>query len=589
MRSILVELSERVRVAMSAVGAEGDPLVHVSGDERFGDYQSNCAMGLAKTLGKKPREIAEGIVAVLDVSDMCEPPEIAGPGFINFRLTPAFLGETLSALPSVSEPGGRRLGIPEVTPRRTVVIDLSAPNLAKEMHVGHLRSTVIGDAAARILEFQGHKVIRENHVGDWGTQFGMLVAYLRRTQADVLRRLDDLVIADLEAFYVEAKALFDADDGFKRESQETVVALQRGEPETRRVWKAFCDESLRHCHTIYDRLDVSLIDRGESFYEDLMPIVIQRLVDAGHAVESDGALVVYLPGYTTKSGDPLPLIVRKSDGGYNYASSDLATLVHRVDELGASRIVYVVGAPQKQHLAMVFATARLAGWVEDGVSLEHLAFGSMLGANGKPFKTREGGTVKLKSLLDEAVAKAREVIEGASDGPRRELSASQVDEVAETVGIAAIKYFDLSHALTTDYKFDVNTMLAMDGNTAPYMLYAYARIRSIGRNADVDFDTLPPHPIRVEHPTELALAKMLCRFRDVVDQIGHDIRPNLLTDYLYDLSKTFSRFYDRNVGVRVIDAEGDDVRESRLRLCDVTARTLKLGLSLLGIGTVEQM
>lgn len=587
MTSLLAELTARVKAALAAIHPDADPLVAPSADERHGDFQSNCAMGLAKKLGRKPRDLAQEIVAALDVDDLTEPPEIAGPGFINFRVKPGALAERLGAVPGAAETGGDRLGIPPAETTETVVVDLSAPNLAKEMHVGHLRSTVIGDAVSRVLEFLGHDVIRENHVGDWGTQFGMLVAFLRATRPDSLVNLDELVIQDLEAFYVAAKRRFEEDDAFKKEAQETVVLLQKGDDDTMRIWRAFCDESLRHCHAIYERLDVSLIDRGESFYEPLMPPMLERLRKQGLAVESDGALCVFLDGYETREGEPLPLIVRKRDGGHNYATSDLATFLHRVEELGARRILYVVGAPQKQHLEMVFATVRKAGWADD-IELQHVAFGSMLGPDGKPFKTREGGTVKLKSLLDQAVGRARSVLEDG-DGDRPTLDPADAARVAEAVGIAAVKYYDLSHNLQRDYRFDLDAMVSLEGNTAPYMLYAYARVRSIGRKAGVDLDALERTPIVLEHPSEIALAKAILRFVDVIEVVGKDLRPNVLTEYLYDLARTFSRFYDRKIGVRVVDAETDELRASRLRLADLTARTLKLGLSLLGIRTVEQM
>jgi arginyl-tRNA synthetase len=594
MQSIHEELTTRLRAAIASAGFSGDPLVMESQNPEFGDYQANGAMGIGKAFRRNPREVAQAIVAELDMTGVSEPPTVAGPGFINFRLEPSYLARVLEEVPCGSEPGASRLGLPLAHEPETVVVDLSSPNLAKEMHVGHLRSTVIGDAVARILEFQGHDVIRENHVGDWGTQFGMLVAYLRETRPDALR--DTLGIRDLEEFYVKAKGRFDEDERFQEVSQQTVVALQQGDEETRRLWQNFCRESLRHCHAVYARLGIeNLIDRGESFYNELMPIALDRLTRSGHAVESDGALVVYLEGYKTREGEDLPLIVRKRDGGYNYATSDLATILHRIEELGARRIVYVVGAPQKQHLEMVFAAARKAGLAPPPVRLEHLAFGSMLAANGKPFKTREGGTVKLGTLLDEAVEKARRVIEegpsgdATESGSRRQLSAEEADAVAESVGIAAVKYFDLSHALETDYRFDPEIMLSLDGNTAPYMLYAYARIRSIGRKAGVRLETLLRATLHLEHPAEIALAKALLRFRDIVDRLGRDPRPNLLTEYLYDLSKTFSRFYDRNLGVRVVEAETPLARASRLRLCELTSRVLAIGLSLLGIRTVEQM
>ncbi len=595
MKSVLDELSRRVHDAMVKVGADGDPIVRASQDAKFGDYQSNAAMGLAKKLGKKPRDLAAEIVAHLNLDDMCEPPEIAGPGFINLTLSPAFLGARLAAIPQVSEGETDRLGIDPVAEPEVVVVDLSSPNLAKEMHVGHLRSTVIGDCVCRVLELQGHTVHRENHVGDWGTQFGMLVAHLLREKPDVADRPNELVIADLESFYVAAKNRFDADEEFKAESRETVVKLQQGDPVTRKIWKAFCDESLRHCHDIYDRLQVRLIDRGESFYTERMEEILSRIEKkmSGGASdlirESDGALCLFLDGFTTRDGEPLPMIVRKSDGGYNYATSDLATITHRVEELGATRILYVVGLPQKQHFEMVFAAAKKLGFAGDHVSLEHLGFGSVLSKSGTMFKTREGGTFKLKALLDEAVARARTVIREQDRGTGG-FSDEEAAKTAEIVGIGAVKYFDLAHARQSDYKFDLDHMLAMEGNTAPYMMYAYARIRSIARKAGVEMEDLSTaEPILVEHPAEIALAVKLVQFPETLRGIARELRPNVLTEYLYDLARAFSRFYDKKNGVRVIDATPENVRNSRLRLCDLTARTLKLGLGLLGIETVDRM
>ncbi len=648
MKSILELLSYRVRAAITCIGADGEPQIQPSQDDKFGDYQSNAAMGLAKKLGRKPREVAEAIVEKLDIDDLCEKPEIAGPGFINFRLKPSFLARSLQSISPADDLDTDRVGMRPAERPEVVAVDLSSPNLAKEMHVGHLRSTVIGDCVSRVLEFQGHTVHRENHVGDWGTQFGMLLAHLRKmfivigphqtgwfedsnikagVHVDIQNvteeqktirfesAIDNLHIEDLESFYVSAKARFDADEQFKQESRETVVALQRGDATTRRIWQAFCDESLRHCHAIYDRLGVQLIDRGESFYNDLMNEVIRRLErmrDSGETNtvrDSEGALCVFLDGFTTREGEPLPLIVRKSDGGFNYATSDLATILHRVETLKATRIVYVVGLSQKQHFEMVFAAARNLGWAGPDVRLEHLGFGNMLSKAGTPFRSREGGTVKLKDLLDEAVARARRVVEeqvsgvggqgsetGQASGPwsaasgHRSFTSQQMDTIAETVGLAAVKYFDLSHSMTSDYRFDLDTMLAMEGNTAPYMLYAYARIRSIGRKAGVDFRELPASaPMILEHPSEIALSKKILQFADALEIVGRELKPNVLTDYLYDLAKSFSRFYDKKLGVRVIDASPEAVRVSRLRLCDCTARVLRLGLRLLGISTIEQM
>ncbi len=597
MKSLIEQLSRRVQAALAELGADSDPLVRVAQDEKFGDYQSNAAMGVARKLGKNPREVASTIVEHLDVGDMCQTPQIAGPGFINFRLKPSYLVQCLETIPGGGDPMAARVGIEPRPHPQVVVIDLSSPNLAKEMHVGHLRSTVIGDCIARVLEFEGHTVHRENHVGDWGTQFGMLVAHLRSVRPGIVDDPDELVISDLESFYVAAKARFDADDDFKRRARETVVALQGGDPATRRIWKAFCDESLRHCHAIYDRLGVRLTDLGESFYTDLMEEVIGRLEKLkkadGLVRDSEGALCIFLDGFTTREGKPLPMIVRKSDGGFNYATSDLATIIHRVESSRATRIIYVVGLAQKQHLEMLFAAANKLGWVDQRISLQHLGFGNILAADGRPFKTREGGAAKLGQLLDEAVRRARAVIEDQKTKghePDHLLSAEQAAAVAEQVGLAAVKYFDLSHALQSDYKFDLDTMLAMEGNTAPYMLYAYARIRSIGRKAGVDFAALGSDaPIVLEHPSEVVLAKKTLQFAETLDVVSRELRPNVLTDYLYDLARAFSRFYDRKLGVRVIDASPEAVRTSRLRLCDITARTLKLGLNLLGIETVEQM
>jgi len=598
-KSIRQELADRVCKAIVAIGAKGDPLVAPSQDRKFGDYQCNCAMGLARRLGKKPREIAEAIIERLDVEDMCERPQIAGPGFVNFRLKPAYLARCLGAISTPPKDREDRLGIDPVDSPEVIVVDLSSPNLAKEMHVGHLRTTVIGDFVARLLEFQGHTVHRENHVGDWGTQFGMLVAYLRQVRPDVVDDPDRLGIKDLESFYVQAKARFDADEAFKKESRETVVALQQGDPATRRIWKAFCDESLRHCHEIYDRLDVCLEDRGESNYAELMGEVVRRLKrlrdeqGAEFVRESDGALCLFLPGFKTREGEPLPVIVRKSDGAFNYAASDLATIIDRVDRLKANRIIYVVGIAQKQHFQMVFAAARKAGFVAEDVSLVHLAFGNILRSDGQPFKTREGGAVKLKDLLDEAVQRARLTVErqmSADEAGRRAFTEQQVQVIAQAVGLGAVKYYDMARALQGDYKFEFDAMCSLEGNTAPYMMYAYARVCSIRQKAVVNFASLGAAvDITLEHPAEIALGLKLIQFSEAIEAAVGDLKPNVLTDYLYELARTFSRFYDKKIGVRVIDATPDSLRLSRLRLCDLTARTLKLGLNLLGIKTVEQM
>jgi arginyl-tRNA synthetase len=596
MQSVLRELDRRTAQAVATAcrldPTTVDPQVRRAQDPRFGDYQSNCAMSLAKTVGTNPRELAGRIIETLDVTDICEPPEVAGPGFINLTLKPAFVASRLAAVPPAPTGELDRMGIPVSDQRIVVAVDMSSPNLAKEMHVGHLRSTVIGDCIARILEFDGHEVHRINHVGDWGTQFGMLLAYLRRTRPHVLDQPDKLYLDNLEQFYVQAKSLYDADPDFAAESRRTVVELQRGQPDVVAVWEAFCSESLRHCREIYNRLDVELENRGESFYNNMLPNVVREFHEKGLAVESQGAICIFLEGFTARDGEPLPMIIQKSDGGYNYDTTDLAAVKHRTEQLGAERLIYVVGIAQKQHFDMLFAAAREIGWATDNVRLEHIGFGNMLGPDGKPFKTRTGGTVKLRDLLDEAVARARSIVESDSQegAARSTFDADTIEAIAHAVGVGAIKYFDLSHSLSGDYKFDFDTMLAMDGNTAPYMLYAYARIRSIGRKAGVTFEQLPPDtPVILEHESEIRLAKTLIRFAETIDVAGAELRPNVLTDYLFELSRAFSYFYDRRHGVRVIDAETPPLRASRLRLCDLTARTLKLGLGLLGIKTVEQM
>ena len=592
-KSIRRIVAERVSEALVATlgdeVAQADPLVAPSQDDRFGDYQSNCAMGLAKKLGRNPRELAEQIVAALKIDDICEAPEIAGPGFINFRLKNDFLAATLQSIPAAPTDGTDRLGVETVTHPEVVVVDMSSPNLAKEMHVGHLRPTIIGDAVARILEFQGHNVHRENHVGDWGTQFGMLIQFLRDTEPHVLDDPDHLQLGDLEEFYIKAKQRFDGSQEFANDARQAVVGLQSGDETTRAIWRAFCDESLRHCHAIYDALGIEkLEDRGESFYNDMLPGVVQELRNNGIAVESEGAICVFPEGFENRDGKPLPMIIQKSDGGFGYSTSDLATLKHRIDQIGAQRIIYVVGNSQKQHFAMLFAVLKKTGWANEGVQTVYLPTGMLLNTKGAPFKTREGGTVKLKELLEEAVERSKAFLQSNEKDAekRRGYDTEQIESMARVIGIAAVKYFELAHNLATDYKFDWDIMLALEGNTAPYMLYTYARIQSIGRKAS---GSLPDGSLVIEHPSEVGLAKQLLKFTEVVEQLGRELKPNILTEYLYALSKSFSTFYDRKTGVRVIDAEPETLRRSRLRLCELTGRTLKVGLRLLGIQTLERM
>jgi len=552
-----------------------DPLVRPSADERFGDYQANVASSLAKTLKMKPRDVAASIVAALDTADLFKRVEIAGPGFINLRLTPSALARHVEAMHA-----DERLGV-EREPAQRIVVDYSGPNVAKEMHVGHLRSTCIGDAIARVLRFLGHDVIGQNHLGDWGTQFGMLIEYLMETGGAKERE-----IADLNAFYQEAKRRFDDDPAFADRARRRVVALQRGDAETLELWRALVEQSKRHFDTIYERLDIdrSLLEyRGESAYNDDLDDVIRGLDEAGLLRESEGALVVYPQGFKGRDGEPMPMIVRKRDGGYLYATTDLAAARYRLNVLGARRIVYVTDARQSQHFAMVFQTLRDAGWAGPEIRLDHVPFGTILGPDRKPFKTRSGGTVRLGEVIDEAEERAYAIV----DEKNPTMPDDEKRRVAHVVGVGALKYADLASERIRDYVFDWNRMLSLDGNTAPYLQNAYVRIRSIFRKADADGIAYEGFgPVRIVEDAERALALELLQLPAVVRSVGETLEPHRLCNYLYDLASAFHRFYER---CPVLSVDDDELRRSRLRFCDVTARTLETGLGLLGIGTVEQM
>jgi len=586
-------LDSRVTAAMRAAfpDAEAPAIVQSSQDPRFGDYQANGAMALAKLLKMKPRDVAAAIIARLDVSDLADKVEIAGPGFINITLRREWVAAEIGRINA-----DERLGVPQAAKPETVVVDYSAPNLAKEMHVGHLRSTIIGDALARMLDFAGHTVVRQNHVGDWGTQFGMLVAYMKAERTlpgeggywpegywakGYWPRLEDL-----EDFYRKAKTKFDTEPPFEECSRQTVVRLQGGDAETLALWQGFRDISMQHCRQVYDRLGSVLADsdiRGESAYNADLPRVVEDLKAKGLLKESEGAQCVFLPGFVAKDGTPLPLIVQKSDEGYLYATTDLAAIRYRAGELHANRVLYVVDARQAQHFQMVFACARLAGFAPESVALEHIAFGTMMGADGKPFKTRTGGTVKLMDLLDEAETRAFDLVTAKSpDVPEDERR-----RIARIVGIGAVKYADLSQNRTSDYVFSWEKMLSLDGNTAPYMQYAYARVRSIFRKGghEAEGHRADAAPIPIEDPKELALAKAILRFAEVLGRALEDYRPNVLAAYLYDLAGAFTAFYD---ACPVIQSE-EPLRSRRLKLCDLTARVIARGLGLLGIETTERM
>jgi arginyl-tRNA synthetase len=585
MKSTIAELKARFEQAIvDAFGAElagTDPLLAATNNPKFGDYQANLAMSLAKPLKQKPRDIASQIVEKLEVSDLCEPPEIAGPGFINLRLKPEYLAAQLQQ--AQADP---RLGIASAKHPQTVIVDFSSPNIAKEMHVGHLRSTIIGDSIARVQEFMGHDVLRLNHVGDWGTQFGMLITHLKEACPEAMEAGASVDIGDLVTFYKEAKKRFDEDDDFKTRSREAVVGLQAGDAAARQAWEALCEQSRKEFQKIYDRLGICIQERGESFYNPLLPDVVKDLEKQGLLVEDQGAKVVFADGFTNKEGDPLPLIIQKSDGGFNYATTDLAAIRYRTQQDGADRVLYVVDAGQGNHFAQVFQVAKKAGWVPDGVELTHVPFGVVQGEDGKKFKTRSGETVRLKDLLDEAVNRARADLETRIQAEGRDESEAFIQNVAEKVGLGAVKYADLSQNRTSNYIFSYDKMLALQGNTAPYMLYAYVRVQGISRKGGIDFEHLPADAkVHLQDETEFALAKHLLQLDEVLDEVAADLFPNRLCQYLFELSQKFNQFYDR---CSVLQAE-EPQRTSRLILCDLTARTLKLGLSLLGIEVLERM
>ncbi|MEG4323328.1 MULTISPECIES: arginine--tRNA ligase [unclassified Microcoleus] len=585
MNSIAQQLKTRFEKAFaSAFGesyADTDLMLAPAGNPKFGDFQCNAAMSLGKKLGKPPRAIASTIIENLDIADICETPEIAGPGFINLKLKPAYLEAQIGEIAADT-----RLGIsPTQTPQR-IAIDFSSPNIAKEMHVGHLRSTIIGDAIARTLEFQGHDVLRINHIGDWGTQFGMLIAYLREVHPQALTTADALDLGDLVAFYRQAKQRFDTDETFKETARQEVVKLQAGAEDTRRAWKLLCDQSRREFQVIYDLLDIKLTERGESFYNPLLPAVVEDLTELGLLVESDGAKCVFVDGFTNFEGEPLPLIVQKTDGGYNYATTDLAAIRYRIQNDNAKRIIYVTDSGQSNHFAQVFAVARKANWIPEDVEIVHIPFGLVLGEDGKKLKTRSGDTVRLQDLLDEAIVRTRQDLEDRLKAEERQETAEFINNVSRTVGLSAVKYADLSQNRASNYIFSYDKMLALQGNTAPYMLYAYVRVQGIRRKGEIDFDNLDAGAkVILQSDAELVLAKHLLQFNEVVNAVGGDLLPNRICQYLFELSQKFNQFFEQ---CPVLKAE-EPLRTSRLILCDLTARTLKLGLELLGIQVLERM
>ncbi|EAA9690851.1 arginine--tRNA ligase [Salmonella enterica] len=571
-------LSEKVSQAMIAAGAPADcePQVRQSAKVQFGDYQANGMMAVAKKLGMAPRQLAEQVLTHLDLSGIASKVEIAGPGFINIFLDPAFLAEQVQqALAS------DRLGVSQPA-RQTIVVDYSAPNVAKEMHVGHLRSTIIGDAAVRTLEFLGHHVIRANHVGDWGTQFGMLIAWLEKQQQE---NAGEMALADLEGFYRDAKKHYDEDEGFAERARNYVVKLQSGDAYFRKMWRKLVDITMTQNQITYDRLNVTLTRddvMGESLYNPMLPGIVADLKAKGLAVESEGATVVFLDEFKNKEGDPMGVIIQKKDGGYLYTTTDIACAKYRYETLHADRVLYYIDSRQHQHLMQAWTIVRKAGYVPDSVPLEHHMFGMMLGKDGKPFKTRAGGTVKLADLLDEALERARRLV--AEKNP--DMPADELEKLANAVGIGAVKYADLSKNRTTDYIFDWDNMLAFEGNTAPYMQYAYTRVLSVFRKADIDEQALARAPVIISEDREAQLAARLLQFEETLTVVAREGTPHVMCAYLYDVAGLFSGFYEH---CPILSAENDAVRNSRLKLAQLTAKTLKLGLDTLGIETVERM
>ena len=582
---VIAQLKNRFEQALTAAFGEelagADPMLVPTSNPKFGDYQSNAPLALAKRLGKAPRAIAEELIQQLDVSEICLTPEIAGAGFINFTLKPEYLAARLSAF-QIDD----RLGVKVINEPKRTIVDFSSPNIAKEMHVGHLRSTIIGDCIARILEFQGHEVLRLNHVGDWGTQFGMLITYLREVCPEALTTADALDLGDLVAFYKKAKQRFDEDPEFQEKSRREVVRLQSGAEDTLRAWNLLCEQSRKEFQIIYDLLDVCITERGESFYNLLLAAVVEDLEKAGLLIEDQGAKCVFLEGFQNREGQPLPLIIQKSDGGYNYATTDLAAIRYRVQQDHAKRLIYVTDAGQANHFAQVFQVARRAGWIPEDVNIEHVQFGLVQGEDGKKLKTRSGDTIRLRDLLDEAVDRARADLESRLQEEGRQETEEFIANAAQIVGMSAVKYADLSQNRTSNYIFSYDKMLALQGNTAPYMLYAYVRVQGISRKGEIDFQNLGSEAkILLHEETELTLAKHLLQLEDILDSVSHNLLPNQLCQYLFELSQKFNQFYDR---CPVLQAE-DSIKTSRLMLCDLTARTLKLGLSLLGIRVLERM
>jgi arginyl-tRNA synthetase len=552
--------------------ADADPLIRPS---QFADYQSNVALSLAKRVNRPPRDVATELAGHLGGSDVIEQAEVSGPGFINLTMRDGWIAA--QATGQLADP---RLDVPEADPAERVVVDYSAPNVAREMHVGHLRTTIVGDSVVRVLEYLGDPVIRANHIGDWGTQFGILLEHLLDVGEESAN--EQLAAGEINAFYQAANAKFKADPAFAERSRLRVVALQAGDPETLRLWTTLINDTKKYYNTIYARLGVTLTDADldpESFYNPMLADVCDELQADGVAVISDGALCAFPPGFTGRDGAPLPLILRKSDGGYGYATTDMAAIRYRIRDLHANRFIYVVGAEQGQHFEMVFATARQAGWLTDKISAEHATIGLVTGADRKRFRARTGASVKLADLIDEAVERAEEVIRDRYDDPELRR------QIAEAVGIGALKYADLSVARDSGYILDFDRMLALTGNTGPYLQYATARIRSIFRRAGIEPDQATG-PIRLTEQAERDLALQLLGFGAAVHQVAEAAEPHKLAAFLFETASAFTTFYEQ---CPVLQAPDESIRDSRLALSALALRVLASGLDLLGIPVPERM
>lgn len=552
---------------------------------QFGHYQCNSAMKLTKRLGTNPREIATQIIQtlyqILESQEIFAKLEIAGPGFINIWLNPEFINLQVNHIYLDS-----RAGVPKAVKSQKIAIDFSAPNTAKEMHVGHLRSTIIGDALARILEFLGHDVLRLNHIGDWGTQFGMLIAYLKQYQPDVAEGKLQTDLSHLMTWYKSSKKIFDENPEFKLASQQEVVALQSGEATATKIWRMICDISEKAYHQIYDYLDVKLIDRGESFYNPMLADIVTELTAKGFVTINDGAKCIFLEGYKNREGEPLPLMLQKSDGGYNYDTTDMAAIKHRIDTEKCQRLIYVTDSGQSTHFAMIFAAAKKVGYVNDAIRLDHVPFGLVLGPDGKKYKTRSGETEKLMDLLAEGVSRAKQILVERNQA-EHVFSDAEIESTAKAIGISAIKYADLSGNRIQDYVFEYDKMLKFEGNTAAFLMYAYVRTAGIMRKLTTQVQDLEKSiqdtKINLEHPAELSLGVHLLRFPEIITEVSDDLFPNRLCEYLFELANHFNQFFR---DCRII---GSEQQASRVKMSELTAKVLKMGMNLLGLETVEKM